>query len=253
MGWFRTIKSAFHFVAQKIYNVPTRIKKKVLRSKPIRSLLASQLGKILTSIVETHVLAATCILFKWTCWTGLVATTTHNQTLHTLDTVQSWAIDIFVPVVFALKCHDSFYQLIVWTFERPLQSLARRIQYMRPNDPFHFLKIKYSLMIPIFSYVGGLFWISPISSSFVHICLVQTLIIQSLTDFWPLRQQLTVYQIVENKYNVPTKIKELEMTQQPEEVSDSSIFQGRVPIHHPHFKIATVDPFAQVQFKQKNN
>lgn len=98
-----------------------------------------------------------------------------------------WGVDIMIPVVFALQFHESFSQLVCWTFERPLKSLARRIQYMRPNDPYQFLRIKYSIMVPILVYIGILVTVFPLSRAFLQICLIQTLIIQSFKDLWLLR------------------------------------------------------------------
>jgi len=253
MGWIRTIKSLYNSARQTLSRVPSTLKKKVIRSNPVRSVLVGQLGRIFTSVVEMHILSIACIGLKWAVYSGALYMVGDPQCedpgsnyFHTSLILCDWAVDILIPVVFALQCHTSFVSLITWTFERPLYSLARRIQYMRPNDIYQFLRIKYTILVPVLLYVGLIVFVSPLNQEFILICLVQTLIIQSLTDFWPLRQDWMVLPECLNP-SAPARIRLLvdssKHTKSKKESDNSSDIARYAP---DHFSFEYKDPFSSM-------
>ena len=229
MGWIRTFKSIFFETAESVTKVPSILKKKVVRSKHVRNILVGKLGTILTSLVEMHVLAVLCIGLKWTTISTIqfAYQTFLTQFLEQESCIEFpimgmiiyWCIDIVVPVFFSLHLHQSFVSFICWMFETPLYSLAKRIQYMRPNDIYQFYRIKYSILLPVLLYLSVIVYLVPVSKEFVYICLLQTCLIQLLTDFWPLRHEL----LYAPCYNTNTK---------------ASFSDAKFEIHDDHLEIS---------------
>ncbi len=232
MGWIRTLKGLFSTAHATLMRVPTLFKKKVIRSKHLRTVLAAQLGRILTSLLELHVLALTSFFLK---------RVTHSfHTGHVWsDCCVEWAIDITVPVLFSLQIHEPFRALICWTFERPLRSLARRIQYMRPNDPYQYYRVKYLILLPSCVYVWCILWVVPVSRELLHLCILQAIIIQGLTDLWPLRKDLWIC-ATQSRARPPTQIQLLVPP-----TSHHAPDPGIVPTSSVHFQ-GSSDPFARV-------
>jgi hypothetical protein len=270
MGWIRTIKSVMQSMKYKLFHIPTTLKKKVIRSKSVRSLLSKQLGRVLTGILEIHILALAGLGLKWASNYAIQCAFSdqrcYDDNYHpiNLETACEWTIDILIPTIFALSWHDSFLSLVCWTFERPLISLARRIQYMRPNDPYQFLRIKYIILMPCLMYIGTIVTLFPLSRNFIQICLVQTLIIHVIKDFWPLRHDWIVLPdpvphkitILDKPPNSPTNhnldtVDEKESKCEGEgegKIDWNTVLQGQAQIHTSHFPVATSDPFARVVF-----
>lgn len=270
MGWIRTIKSLVGNVQSKFVHIPSTLKKKLIRSKSVRSVLSKQLGRVLTGILEIHILALAGIGLKWgtSCiiqyiWydsmCGQDGATRYelSYTPYYLETVCEWVIDIGIPAIFALSWHDPFLALVCWTFERPLFSLARRIQYMRPNDPYQFLRIKYIILVPCLLYIGAIVTLFPLSRNFIQICLAQTLIIQGIKDFWPLRcdwvvlpepaPKITLLEIRDDPTLAVPSCPTQEEAEKEKELDWKMILQGRT-IRQSHFPDRTVDPFVDVIF-----
>lgn len=243
MGWIRTFKSVFKTVRTSLSKIPAALKKKAIRSKPVRAILVSQLGRALTSLFELHILALASVALKVGASTALAACT-QNPPFY-VDTGVEWTIDIFVPVFFSLQCHAAFQQLVTWTFERPLYSLARRIQYMRADDPYQFYRIKYLILVPLLAYAWILLWLVPLSREFLHICIGQTLIINVLTDYWPLRHELDFCPQWDAP---PSKITRLVQHPTINNNEDGEWSPNQIQIQSsPHFEMRTPpNPFAQL-------
>lgn len=189
MGW---VSSIVRRVKKHLFWVPAILKKQVLRSRPVRSILARQLGKGLTNILEIHLLAVCGVGCKWVLAWALTTPILHQPRAGAgadlIQLVGEWAVDILVPVMFALRWHSHFSDWIYWTFKTPLRSLAYKIQHMRPNDLAQYFRVKYGILVPILCYLGFVVTFIPLSPAFIQICLIQTLLIHLIQDFWPLRR-----------------------------------------------------------------
>ena len=256
MGWFSTIRAGFRHLRRAIAKAPKLVKKKVIRSKPIRSILVKHLGRALTSLFEVHILTLSSLALKII---GLRAiewwAPPDTPTCAALRVALEWSIDILVPTAFALQLHEPFRCFVAWTFERPLHSVARRIQYMRTDDPFQFYRIKYGILVPVLVYAWCLMWLVPISREILHICLFQTLLIHLLTDFWPLRHTLGLDAGLVWRDRPPTRIRLIPETNTPFHSDLGKSERDRPEVITPilgamrytkHIQVDRSDPFADV-------
>ena len=248
MGWIRTVRGLLRTAKHKLLRIPHVLKKKAIRSQIVRSVLSKQLGRLLTAILEIHILALSGYTLKWT-----TRKTAHHIFLTNpapyMETVCEWTIDILLPTVFALQWHEPFLSFVCWTFDRPLVSLARRIQYMKPNDPYQFLRVKYSILVPCLLYVGAVITMTTVDSKFIQVCLFQTLVTQAMQDLWPLRQDW-----MPEPGPTPSKITLLTNESIPpcgivDNDSNKLPRKNTVQVHTSHFPPLKADPFSNVSFK----
>lgn len=187
------VKSLITNIENKIFKLPSIVKKKVIRSAPVRNILIKQLAKVFTSILEIHLLSLLSIIFKYSL--------SRLNVGYFFSNGLSWTIDIFVPVLFALKYHQPLLQFILIVFHTPLYILAKKIQFMKANDPLHVFHIKYLIMLPCFLYVALIVQFIELDQTFIQTCLLQTFLTQFIIDFWSI-QHLFYYLI----YCPPSKI-----------------------------------------------
>lgn len=179
---------------RKFSRTGTYIKKRVLRSKSVRAILAKQIGRVAVAIFELHVLAVMSVV----CNTALSGVATCLAMPRWALTCCGWVMDVAIPVMFALEIHEPLTMFVVSVMSSPLHSIARRIQYVKVGNVYNFYKIKYSILGPVFVYAFVVVLVLPITREFLCTCLVQSLMINLLTDFWPRRKE--ILQWCRNRY-----------------------------------------------------
>lgn len=173
--------------------VKKKAKKQVLSSLQIHTRLKKIIGQNVTGFFEIHLIPILSILLKWVLF--LIAT--HPQ-LNVFDSkvcwaqelivqeyffVVEWIVDIVVPIWFRFKVHSKFEEAICFTFDRPIDFLAKQVQKIRPGNPAQLYKIKYYGMCTLFVYIGCVIQLLPVSNTLIYTCCVQTLIIQLYIDW----------------------------------------------------------------------